>query len=320
MAGAPLRSLVEQLWQKFQRDRELPLTVRGRKAARYLEQLAASKLHLRSATRVGRRARTRGTPYVENRGRLIIGDDFNLVSIWVQSHLVVGPSGLLEIGDSVSINYGAAISVDERISIGSRVRIGPYAMLMDSDFHTAGDRSQRPSAPIVLEDEVWLAARVTVLKGCRIGKGSVITAGSVVSSDIPPGVIAGGVPARVLRKIDAGDPAHLEAAAEAPLPVSSAVASNGAPAPAKVNGNGAVPPELVERVRRVVATTFSIEPTVDLDFGPRQIPKWDSMGHLRLTVGIEQEFNITLSEAQLMGMKSVRGVCEAVRDSVGAPP
>ncbi|MBK7857964.1 MAG: hypothetical protein IPJ65_04920 [Archangiaceae bacterium] len=314
MAGVSMFSLVQQLWGKFNRDSELPLTMRGRKAVRYVEQLALSRLHLRGATRLGPRARTRGAPFIENRGTMTIGSDFNLASMWVQSHLVTGPQGTLQIGDTVSINYGAAISADESITIGSRVRIGPYAIIIDSDFHAASNRAAKPTAPIALGDDVWLAARVTVLKGSKIGNGSVITAGSVVSSDIPAGVIAGGVPARVLKKIDAhDDPAELaEVMHAAPLPQPSAMAGPRVP-------GGEVPPEVIQRVRQVIATTFAVEPTVDLDAGPRQIPKWDSMGQLRLTVGLEQEFNISLTETQLMGMKSVRQVCEVVRDSLGGP-
>src|SRR6185503_9856915 len=64
--------------------------------------------------------------------------------------------------------------------------------------------------PITIEDDVWLAGRVSVLRGSRIGRGSVITAGSVVSGEIPSGVIAGGVPARVIRRIEGGDKAFVD--------------------------------------------------------------------------------------------------------------
>jgi maltose O-acetyltransferase len=73
---------------------------------------------------------------------------------------------------------------------------------MDNDFHRLEPerRNERPeSKPIVLEDNVWLGGRVIVLAGVTIGEDSVIGAGSVVTSDIPPKVIAAGVPARVIR-------------------------------------------------------------------------------------------------------------------------
>ena len=55
-------------------------------------------------------------------------------------------------------------------------------------------------APVVIEDDVWCGANVTILKGVTIGRGSVIAAGSVVTRSIPPYSIAGGVPARVIKK------------------------------------------------------------------------------------------------------------------------
>lgn len=62
--------------------------------------------------------------------------------------------------------------------------------------------------PIVIEDDVWLAANVTVCGGVTIGKGSIIGAGSVVTRDIPENVIAAGVPCRVIRKITEEDSIH----------------------------------------------------------------------------------------------------------------
>jgi maltose O-acetyltransferase len=76
--------------------------------------------------------------------------------------------------------------------------------MMDNDFHSLEPEKRQvkpPSAPIILEENVWLGARVIVLRGVTIGKGSVIGAGSVVTKDIPPGVLAAGSPARVIRKL-----------------------------------------------------------------------------------------------------------------------
>jgi acetyltransferase-like isoleucine patch superfamily enzyme len=55
---------------------------------------------------------------------------------------------------------------------------------------------------IVLERDVWLASGVTVLAGVRIGQGTVVAAGSVVTRDLPAQVLAAGVPARVIRSLD----------------------------------------------------------------------------------------------------------------------
>jgi acetyltransferase-like isoleucine patch superfamily enzyme len=62
-------------------------------------------------------------------------------------------------------------------------------------------RHQPPTvAPIVLEDDVWIGMGVLVLPGVRIGRGSIIAAGAIVTRDIPPGSVAAGQPARVTRR------------------------------------------------------------------------------------------------------------------------
>lgn len=73
-------------------------------------------------------------------------------------------------------------------------------VLLDNDFHAdAGQLVKR--APIVLENGVWLATRVIVLRGVSIGEGSRIGAGSVVTHSIPPHTFAAGVPARVIHSL-----------------------------------------------------------------------------------------------------------------------
>ena len=55
------------------------------------------------------------------------------------------------------------------------------------------------SAPIVIEDHVWIGLNVTILKGVRIGTGAVVAAGAVVTADVPPNTLVGGVPAKALK-------------------------------------------------------------------------------------------------------------------------
>jgi acyl carrier protein len=169
-----------------------------------------------------------------------------------------------------------------------------------------------------------------VLRGSRIGKGSVVTAGSVVSGEIPAGVIAGGVPARVLRRIEAEDRAFLDwsqgassasAATDAKVVEGGwveapegdpAPPANGAPSP-KATGEG---DELDLRVKSLIAETFSLEGTIEASWGPKEIPRWDSLGQLRLTFSLEEQFKINISETELTEMTSVGQVCRIVRDCV----
>ena len=167
-----------------------------------------ARYYLRSAKALGPRVRLWGVPSVDNQGIMIIGDRVRLASSLSMLELNVGPAGTLEIGDRVLINHGCSIAATKLVRIGERCNIGSQCILIDNAFHQLDpDRrnEQPPAAPVVLEENVWLAARVIVLPGVTIGKNSVVGAGSVVTRDIPPDVLAAGVPARVLRPIRAGD-------------------------------------------------------------------------------------------------------------------
>lgn len=112
---------------------------------------------------------------------------------------------VIEIGERTGLS-GAVLGAAERITIGRDVLVGGNCTITDTDWH-AVDRSARladtPAAhrPVVIEDGVWLSMNVTVLKGVTIGAGTLVAAGSVVVRSLPPGVIAGGAPAQVLKRL-----------------------------------------------------------------------------------------------------------------------
>lgn len=106
------------------------------------------------------------------------------------------------------INYNCVILDTSPVHIGAGAFIAPGVCLACAGH--AIDPVQRSqgigtSAPITLEDNVWIGANATVCGGVTIGKGSVIGAGSVVTHDIPEGVIAAGVPCKVIRPITPED-------------------------------------------------------------------------------------------------------------------
>ena len=110
----------------------------------------------------------------------------------------------MEIGESVFINYGCSIGATLLVRIGARTNLGPHVMIMDNDFHQLDPERRNempPSAPVVVGENVWLGARVIVLRGVTIGDGSVIGAGSVVAKDIPARSVAVGIPAKVIRSL-----------------------------------------------------------------------------------------------------------------------
>jgi len=160
--------------------------------------------YLRQADSVGRRTRVWGRPAFSVKGHMTLGKGVQMLSTVAKLEIVVEEGAILEIGDDVLINYGASIAATREVRIGAGSLVGMHAMLMDNDYHRLEPerRHERPeSAPIILQENVWLGARVIVLRGVTIGANSVVGAGSVVTRDIPPNVIAAGVPAVVLKSI-----------------------------------------------------------------------------------------------------------------------
>lgn len=112
------------------------------------------------------------------------------------------------IGKKSFINSGvcfACASSDVEIAVGNYVMIGPQCRLETTNHSVTlleDNKRGKFRESIVIEDQVWLAADVTVLPGVRIGKGSVVAAGAVVTKDVPPYSLVGGVPARMIRSIE----------------------------------------------------------------------------------------------------------------------
>src|SRR6185369_13751150 len=104
------------------------------------------------------------------------------------------------------------------VRIGAGTRIGPFVIVMDTNFHGAGgDQSlQHDCRPVHIGDGCRIGSRVTITRGVTIGDGAEILAGSVVSAAIPGGVCAAGARARIIGA--AGDPASRWESAAAALP------------------------------------------------------------------------------------------------------
>jgi len=162
---------------------------------------ARARRWLRTCTSVGEVPHLAGKPTIEvDGGQVRIGNHFRLSSRPVASHLAAGPGAVLHIGNDVSISYGAAIAAFQHVHIGDGTRIGPFVIIMDTNFHSAsGDQSvQHDCRPVTVGDGCRIGSRVTITRGVTIGDGAEILAGSVVSSAIPPGVCAAGGRARII--------------------------------------------------------------------------------------------------------------------------
>lgn len=110
-------------------------------------------------------------------------------------------------GVSIGSNSGIGISafVGDGTSIGSNVMMGPEVLIYTCNHNTSCvdipmiQQGYTPVAPVTVEDDVWIGARVIILPGVTIGSGSVLGAGSVISRNVPPGAVVVGNPARIVR-------------------------------------------------------------------------------------------------------------------------
>lgn len=118
----------------------------------------------------------------------------------------------LSVGDHTSIPKGSVFyCTDAPLTIGKKVIFGPHPTIITGDHRidikgryiidvTREEKLPGNDMPVVIEDDVWVGANVTILKGVTVGRGSVIAAGAVVTRSVPPYSIAGGVPAKVIGK------------------------------------------------------------------------------------------------------------------------
>jgi maltose O-acetyltransferase len=153
---------------------------------------------------LGPLVRLEGRARVVAAGTLRLGERVRMIGHVVPVELAVDRGAELTIGERTFINYGVSIGATRSIVIGARCNFGPYVNIVDTGFHRLEPerRLERPPPePVRIGDDVWLGVRVIVLPGVTIGDGSIIGAGSVVTSDIPPRSLAVGVPARVVREL-----------------------------------------------------------------------------------------------------------------------
>lgn len=152
-------------------------------------------------TEFGDRIVVRGKLSINGGGQITCGNDLLIRCDEINPVKIhVAPDAILTMGNQVFLNNGTNISCSNNIQIGTHVDIADECLIMDNDFHGVGEKETQ-SAPIIIEDDVWLASRVIILKGVRIGKGSIVGAGSVVTKSIPPNSFVAGNPAKVIRSL-----------------------------------------------------------------------------------------------------------------------
>jgi carbonic anhydrase/acetyltransferase-like protein (isoleucine patch superfamily) len=169
---------------------------------------------------VGRRLRLyRPAPQIMGDGTIDIGDD---VEIAPGSCFLVG-LGLpdpptLRIGDDTHLGPQNILCVTRGLTIGAHCRTGPGVCIYDNDMHPLDPILRRAqvgnvptvrSAPVTIEDDVWIGVHALVLKGVTIGRGAVVAAGAVVTDDVRAGSIVAGNPAREVGTVPGPAPAQV---------------------------------------------------------------------------------------------------------------
>jgi acetyltransferase-like isoleucine patch superfamily enzyme len=193
----------------------LPMLVRGLWLKPFLRHTAGLLL-------IGKGANIRNPQYV-SLGRNFVAEDYCEIQGLSTQGLVFGdrvtvgrfamirPSGYygrdigvgLRVGNRSNIGANCYIGCSGGIEIGENVMMSPGVSLFAENHNFV--RTDIPMKDqgvtrkmIVIEDDCWLASGSTILAGVRVGRGSVVAAGAVVTSDVPPYAIAGGVPAKVI--------------------------------------------------------------------------------------------------------------------------
>jgi acetyltransferase-like isoleucine patch superfamily enzyme len=149
--------------------------------------------------------------YVTGLGVVVIGNKcsfgYRLGGYFRKGHIEIQPryqESSIVIGNNISINNNLFLCAANRIEIGDDTLIGQYVCIMDHEAHGIDPDKRRSIGKIghvLIGKNVWIGNNVTILKNSEIGDHSIVAAGAVVSGVFPAKVIIGGVPAKVIRKI-----------------------------------------------------------------------------------------------------------------------
>ncbi|SMR49560.1 unnamed protein product [Zymoseptoria tritici ST99CH_3D1] len=141
---------------------------------------------------------------------------------WVEAPIHIDYGTNVKLGKNVFINFNATIVDTCLVTIGARTLLAPNVSLysgthpLDPEVRS-GTTGPELGGEIHIEEDCWLGGNVIVLPGVRIGKGSTIGAGAVVTKDVPPYSVAAGNPARVIKQVPRGTDAARTSGALAAL-------------------------------------------------------------------------------------------------------
>lgn len=144
------------------------------------------------------------------KGKLIISINDNGSITIGKFMMTTGPcymkcdnGGIIHIGNNCFMNHNVSITSNKLVTIGDDVNIANNVVIVDHDHIVTSDGvlGGVTSDSVIIENKVWIAANSVITKGVKIGEGSVIAAGAVVTKNVPAHEVWGGVPAKCIRKI-----------------------------------------------------------------------------------------------------------------------
>lgn len=136
------------------------------------------------------------------------GNSFNLIGRQQRTMFILADNSILEIGNNTGLS-STVIVCHKHVRIGDNVKIGGNVVIYDTDFHSlnSNERNAIPEVKnnirvkeVIINDNVFIGAHTTILKGSVIGENSIIGSGSVVSAIIPPNEVWAGNPAKFIKK------------------------------------------------------------------------------------------------------------------------
>jgi acetyltransferase-like isoleucine patch superfamily enzyme len=153
--------------------------------------------------------------FVQGQGELIVGDNVTIdgkCDISFAARYTERPT--LIIGNDTFISHFTTFTVGDRITVGNHCQIASNVTILDAPGHPLDPVARREGQPaprdqvrpVTIEDNVWIGQRAIILPGVTIGQGSVVSAGAVVMTSVPPNVLVAGNPARQIRTIVAPAP------------------------------------------------------------------------------------------------------------------
>lgn len=155
-----------------------------------------------------------GLPFVSGPLEILLGDDCRISGATTFSgRTSSGDKPKLIIGNNVGIGWQTTIAVGSHVILDDNVRMGGRNFLAGYPGHPLNAKDRADGLPdrddqvgnIILKKDVWLGTGVMVMAGVTIGKGTIVAAGSVVTKSLPAHVLAGGNPARIIRKLGTPD-------------------------------------------------------------------------------------------------------------------